>query len=96
MMVKILLTKASTFKLKEKREERGRLQTLTNIPLRSMLVNGGVPLKKTRNRSKAERRLILRPRGLANQQPSTLICSSFIILLIASGYEKSYPMLMAR
>ena len=40
---KLLVTKASTFRLKEKREERGR-PPLNNIPLRSMLINGGVPI----------------------------------------------------
>ena len=93
---KMLLKNSSTANKEEMQVERGSCQPLINIPLRSMLINGGVPLKKTRNRIEAEHRLILRPRGLANQQPSTLICSSFIILLIASGYEKSYPMLMAR
>jgi len=39
-------TKHSTFRLKEKREERGSVQTLNNIPLRSMLFNAGVTLKK--------------------------------------------------
>jgi len=84
--------------LKEKREERGNCQPLINLPLRSMLINGGVPLKKrTRNRIEAEHRLTLRPRGLANRQPVTLICSSFIILLIASGLgASSNPMLMER
>ena len=81
------ITHSSTAKKEDKKEERGSCQTLTNIPLRSMLVNGGVPLKKTRNRLEAERRLTMRPRELANRQPMTLICSSFIILLIASGFE---------
>jgi hypothetical protein len=45
-MKKKLLTKHSTFRLKEKQEERGSVQTLINIPLRSMLINGGVPLLK--------------------------------------------------
>ncbi len=36
----MLLTKHSTFRLKEKQEERGSVQTLINIPLRSMLING--------------------------------------------------------
>jgi len=40
-----LLTKTSTFRLREKQVERGRLETLINIPLRSMLINGGVPLR---------------------------------------------------
>jgi hypothetical protein len=40
-MKKKLLTKHSTFRLKEKQEERGSVQTLINIPLRSMLINGG-------------------------------------------------------
>ncbi len=40
----MLLTKASTFRLKEKQEERGRLKPLINIPLRSMLVKAGVTL----------------------------------------------------
>jgi len=39
-MMKIQLTKHSTFRLKEKQEERGSVQTLINIPLRSMLING--------------------------------------------------------
>jgi len=38
---KMLLTKASTLRLREKQEERGRLKTLNNIPLRSMLFNAG-------------------------------------------------------
>jgi hypothetical protein len=84
-MKKMLLTNSSTLRLKEKQEERGSCQPLINIPLRSTLINGGVPLKKTRNRIEAEHRLTLRPRELANLQPVTLICSSFIILLIASG-----------
>jgi hypothetical protein len=43
---RMLLTKHSTFRLKEKQEVRGSVQTLINIPLRSMLINGGVPLQK--------------------------------------------------
>jgi len=45
-MMKMLLTKASTFRLRENIKERGRLDPLINIPLRSMLINGGVPLLK--------------------------------------------------
>jgi hypothetical protein len=66
------LTHSSTAKQEEKVKERGSCQPLINIPLRSMLINGGVPLLKD---SQPYRR-----------QPVTLICSSFIILLIASGY----------
>ena len=40
------LTKVSVLRLKEKQEEHRTLQTLINIPLRSMLINAGVPLKK--------------------------------------------------
>ena len=47
-MVYFPLTSHSTFSLKEKQEERGSGETLTNIPLRSMLINGGVTLKKRR------------------------------------------------
>ena len=44
-----------------------------------MLIKAGVPLKKTRNRIEAERRLTSRPRGLAILHPLTLNCSSFLI-----------------
>jgi len=40
--MKKLLTHSSTAKQEEKQEERGSCQTLINIPLRSMLINGGV------------------------------------------------------
>ena len=36
------LTNSSTAKQEEKMKERGSCQTLTNIPLRSMLFNAGV------------------------------------------------------
>ena len=71
MIADLPVTHSSTAKQEEKQEERGSCQTLTNIPLRSMLVNGGVPLEKTRNRLEAKRRLTMRPRGLANRQPLT-------------------------
>ena len=45
-MRKLLLTKVSVPRLKEKQEEHRTLETLNNIPLRSMLFNGGVPLLK--------------------------------------------------
>ncbi len=70
--VEMLVTHSSTAKQEEKQEERGSCQPLINIPLRSMLINGGVPLKKTRNRIEAEQWLTMRPRGLANRQPLTL------------------------
>jgi len=38
------LTNSSTAKQEEKGKEHGSCQTLINIPLRSMLINGGVPL----------------------------------------------------
>ena len=44
--VEMLVTHSSTAKQEEKQEERGSCQPLINIPLRSMLINGGVPLKK--------------------------------------------------
>jgi len=61
-----------------------------------MLFNGGVPLEKIRNRIEAKQWLTIRPRELATRQPMTLSCSSFIILLIASGFENANPLLMAR
>jgi len=42
----ISANKRTHIKLGEKQEERGVRQTLINIPLRSMLINGGVPLLK--------------------------------------------------
>jgi len=39
----------------EKQEERGSCQTLINIPLRSMLINAGVPLKKDLQPYQSER-----------------------------------------
>ena len=42
----MLITHSSTAKQEEKLKERGSCQTLNNIPLRSMLFNGGVPLLK--------------------------------------------------
>jgi hypothetical protein len=44
--MKMQVTHSSTAKQEEKQEERGSCQTLINIPLRSMLINGGVPLLK--------------------------------------------------
>jgi hypothetical protein len=66
------LTHSSTAKQEEKQEERGSCQTLNNIPLRSMLFNGGVPLENTRNRIETEQWLTMRPRKLTNKQPLTL------------------------
>ncbi|MDP8201827.1 MAG: hypothetical protein P9M11_06750, partial [Candidatus Tenebribacter burtonii] len=40
------LTNVSVLRVKEKQEEHRTRQTLINIPLRSMLINGGVPLLK--------------------------------------------------
>ena len=45
-MNKMLLTKHSTFRLKEKQEERGSVQTLINIPLRSCVMKRGVSLSR--------------------------------------------------
>ena len=80
-MMKMLLTKASTFRLRENIKERGRLYTLINIPLRSMLFNGGVPLEKTRNHIEAEQWLTMRPRELANRQPLTFYLLVFYHLV---------------
>ena len=53
-----------------------------------MLINGRRATKKEMsNRIKAKRRLKLRPRGLTNRQPLTLICSSLIISLITSIFR---------
>ena len=41
------LTNSSTAKKEEQQEDRGTAQPLNNIPLRSMLFNAGVPLKKS-------------------------------------------------
>jgi len=79
ILERIGVTHSSTAKQEEKVKERGSCQTLINIPLRSMLIKAGVPLKKTRNRIEAERRLTSRPRGLAILHPLTLNCSSFLI-----------------
>jgi len=46
MIADLPVTNSSTAKQEEKQEERGSCQTLINIPLRSMLINGGVPLLK--------------------------------------------------
>jgi len=43
---KMLLTKVSVLRLKDKQEEHRTLHPLNNIPLRSMLFNAGVTLKK--------------------------------------------------
>jgi len=81
MIQKILLTKVSVLRLKENMKEHRTRQTLINIPLRSMLINvWRATKKKTCNRIKAKGRLTLRPRLLANRQPLTLICKSFIRL----------------
>ena len=78
--VKVIpLTHSSVLRLREKQEEHRSCHPLINIPLRSMLIKAGVPLKKTRNRIEAERRLTSRPRGLAILHPLTLNCSSFLI-----------------
>jgi len=45
-MIILPITNSSTAKQEEKQEERGSCQTLNNIPLRSMLFNAGVTLKK--------------------------------------------------
>jgi len=66
------LTHSSTLRLREKQEERGSCHPLNNIPLRSMLFNGGVPLEKTRNRIEVEQWLTMHPRKLTNKQPLTL------------------------
>jgi len=40
-IIRMLLTNSSTAKQEEKQEERGSCQPLINIPLRSILINGG-------------------------------------------------------